>query len=655
LDLTSSTNNYNAQWFNPRDGATQDLATVVGGGVRPFTAPDGNDWALLLRRSGSGGGSNGAPSVAAQAAETEGGVLLDLTLAYTDPDGPGPYTFTIDGLPSHGTLSGSGANRRYTPAGGYTGDDSFRWHVNDGLANSAVVGFNLKVKSAENDGPAILDESFNRAGGPVVGNGWVEVEHTGAAVAIANQQLYFADTSDVANRPLVRRSFAPVSTGSLQWGFDFDWARTGNEGTYRILMQLGDSATLNDGSQDAGAGVNLVWTSTSGVHQTLGYRKAGVDTALTVVSGPARISVAANLDDKTYSVAVNGAVVGTGIPFDARVSLNTVRFYTDNLNEANFSGRTIDNVNISASSAPAVNTPPLAQGQSASTVVNTSLPVTLTATDPEECQLAFSIVTAPAHGTLSSLSNRACVPGSPSSDSAALTYTPDNGFTGPDSFSFRANDTLADSNIATVTVNVGGGGAATLLDEDFNRADNSAVGNGWDELEQTGAAVAIASQKLVFADTSDVSLRPQVRKSFTAVTAGTVQWDFDLDWARTGNEGTYRLLLQLGNGAAMSDASQDGGAGVNLVWTSIGGVHQTLGSRKSGANAALAVVSGPKHISVAADLGTHTYSVAVEGSTVGSGLPFDANVSLNTVRFLTDSLNEQNFSGRTFDNVVIRR
>jgi hypothetical protein len=72
---------------------------------------------------------------------------LDLTLAYTDPDGPGSYTFTLNGLPTHGALSGSGANRRYTPAAGYTGLDSFRWHVNDGLANSAVVNFGLTVKS----------------------------------------------------------------------------------------------------------------------------------------------------------------------------------------------------------------------------------------------------------------------------------------------------------------------------------------------------------------------------------------------------------------------------------------------------------------------------------------------------------------------------
>ena len=35
-----------------------------------------------------------------------------------------------------------------------------------------------------------------------------------------------------------------------------------------------------------------------------------------------------------------------------------------------------------------------------------------------------------------------------------VTYTPNGGFTGTDSFTYRANDGLVDSNIATVTITV---------------------------------------------------------------------------------------------------------------------------------------------------------------------------------------------------------
>jgi len=183
----------------------------------------------------------------------------------------------------------------------------------------------------------------------VIGEGWVEVEQLGAlgaTVSVAGNQLFFDDTSGVINRPLVSRSFSPVSTGTLQWDFDFDWARTAVDPGYELWTQLGDGAVMSDNSQDVGAGVNLIWTRINGAHQSLGYHQGGVNTALAVMSGPAHISVAADLDAQTYSVAVDGAMVQSGIPFDTNVSLDTVRFFTSNLEGTKFSGRSIDNVVI---------------------------------------------------------------------------------------------------------------------------------------------------------------------------------------------------------------------------------------------------------------------------------------------------------------------
>jgi hypothetical protein len=81
--------------------------------------------------------------------------------------------------------------------------------------------------------------------------------------------------------------------------------------------------------------------------------------------------------------------------------------------------------------------------------------VTLQATDAETCPLALSVVSPPAHGTVS-LSTPACGGGSPKLTTATATYTPNNPttFTGTDSFTFKANDGTADSNTATVTITV---------------------------------------------------------------------------------------------------------------------------------------------------------------------------------------------------------
>jgi hypothetical protein len=186
--------------------------------------------------------------------------------------------------------------------------------------------------------------------------------------ANGNGKLFFDDTSDVPNRPLVRRSFSPVSTGNLQWEFDFDWSRTNPDAGYELWMQLGDSSLMvnpsSTATQSTGVGVNLRWGSFSNVDQSLVARQdatRGGPTALTVISGPTHLSVTADLASRTYSLSVDGALVASGLSFDQLgtvATLDSVRFFTNNLDEQNFSGRTIDNVLVST--AAENNTPPVA-------------------------------------------------------------------------------------------------------------------------------------------------------------------------------------------------------------------------------------------------------------------------------------------------------
>ncbi|MBI2120356.1 MAG: tandem-95 repeat protein [Parcubacteria group bacterium] len=95
------------------------------------------------------------------------------------------------------------------------------------------------------------------------------------------------------------------------------------------------------------------------------------------------------------------------------------------------------------------NIAPTATSTSVSTHMNTSKDITLVAddTDIPANALTFSVVSGPAHGTLDIVSI--------SGDEA--TYTPDEDYTGADSFTFKANDGTDDSNIATVNINVDNG------------------------------------------------------------------------------------------------------------------------------------------------------------------------------------------------------
>ena len=100
--------------------------------------------------------------------------------------------------------------------------------------------------------------------------------------------------------------------------------------------------------------------------------------------------------------------------------------------------------NIATVSITVQNGLPVANNQAVNVDKNTQKPITLTATDPNNDPLTYSIVAQPQHGTLS--------PSTPGA--SARTYTPATNYVGTDSFTFKANDGTSDSNIATVSITV---------------------------------------------------------------------------------------------------------------------------------------------------------------------------------------------------------
>lgn len=86
-----------------------------------------------------------------------------------------------------------------------------------------------------------------------------------------------------------------------------------------------------------------------------------------------------------------------------------------------------------------LNGPPTAQAQSAETIRLKPVPLTLSATDPENDTLTFAIATGPQHGTLSGTA-------------PTLTYVANTGYVGTDSFTFTAADAYSTSSAATVTI-----------------------------------------------------------------------------------------------------------------------------------------------------------------------------------------------------------
>jgi hypothetical protein len=88
------------------------------------------------------------------------------------------------------------------------------------------------------------------------------------------------------------------------------------------------------------------------------------------------------------------------------------------------------------------NDPPVALSQAVVTTLDAPIDITLQATDEEGDDLTFTVVTPPVHGALTGVAPN-------------LTYTPENGYEGTDTFLFVANDGENDSGPATVFVDIG--------------------------------------------------------------------------------------------------------------------------------------------------------------------------------------------------------
>ena len=105
-------------------------------------------------------------------------------------------------------------------------------------------------------------------------------------------------------------------------------------------------------------------------------------------------------------------------------------------------GYSMYNPIIKAGGTGPANQPPVAYNSNVQTNEGASVDITLNATDPDGDALTFTIASYPSRGALSG-------------SGPTVTYTPDAGYTGADSFTWQANDGQADSNVATVSITVG--------------------------------------------------------------------------------------------------------------------------------------------------------------------------------------------------------
>ena len=150
-DLAAGT--YALSWFDPVSGAQVEQTHELPGGESRWSAPSqfGSEAVIWLRRID---GSGNVVPTAQPASVIVASPVVTIELGFSDPDGPGPHSFSIVEPPAHGALTGEGPLVDYHADPGYAGSDSFSFVVDDGLDVSPPAVIQLDVASSGNDAPA---------------------------------------------------------------------------------------------------------------------------------------------------------------------------------------------------------------------------------------------------------------------------------------------------------------------------------------------------------------------------------------------------------------------------------------------------------------------------------------------------------------------
>jgi len=477
-----STSDPDSQYFAKLNGASYGFTKFTVSATQlsaQFVAAVGT-FSDSFTIGGSGGTPGDQPPTAAGASlSTPQDTALPVTLQATDPDNCGGVAFTVVTPPAHGTLDPLSAptctagtpNRisattTYRPTAGFNGTDSFSYKANDGTLDSNTATVTVTVGTPPPPSPGITFRSassaqnptsttltINRPAGVIAGDVMVAgigIRGAPSITAPAGWSLVRTDAAGTyTTQAIYDRVVTASEPASYTWSFSGSVPAAGGISDYQGVN------TANPVNASAGAGTNSntlsivapSLTTTVPAAQVVGFFSIGGGNTITPPAGMTERAEAS-------STAGSNHVTWEGSDFTQATPGAT------GPRTATASGSAHPNVGAlvaltPGAAAPPANQPPTASAGSLTTAQDGgAAPVTLQASDPETCELTFSVVTPPAHGSLAGPSAQPCVPGSPNHDSATVTYTPNAGYNGPDSFTFKANDGTADSNTATVSITV---------------------------------------------------------------------------------------------------------------------------------------------------------------------------------------------------------
>jgi VCBS repeat-containing protein len=391
---------------------------------------------------------NDAPVASNVTTSTDEDTAKAVTLTSTDPDNTTP-TFSVVTGPAHGSLGtigtpscGSGtctASVTYTPDLNYNGPDSFTYKTNDGTADSNTATVSITV-NAVNDAPVANPDSYSTG------------EDTPLNVAAPG---VLGNDTDVEGSPLTAVLVSgPAHAQSFTLNADGSFAY---DPTANYNGPDSFSYKANDGTADSSGAVVAVTINavndaptTENVTESTNEDTAKAITLTGHDVDADTLSFAIGTTPTHGSLGTIGSVTcGSGtctasVTYTPDLNYNGVDSFTYKANDGSADSSF---ATVTITIAP-VNDAPVANNDSSSTDEDTPLNVGAPGvlgndTDTESSPLTAVLVTGPTHAASFTLNS-----------DGSFDYTPTANYSGPDSFTYKANDGSADSNAATVSLTV---------------------------------------------------------------------------------------------------------------------------------------------------------------------------------------------------------
>lgn len=346
---------------------------------------------------------------------------LDITLDATDVDGDA-LTYSVVGT-NNGTVTVNGSTATYIPNQDWNGEDTFTYKANDGTDDSNTATVTVTV-NAVNDAPVTQNVSFTTD---------EDTPYT---------ESYIGYVSDIDGDDLTIIGVTNPTFGTATC--------EGTDCTYTPYQDVHgtDSFTykVNDGELDSNISTvsvtinpvndapiaNDVTASTTSRTENM---RQSVDITLSVTDADGddlTISIVSDVSNGTTSLS------GSTVTYTPTANYDGTDTFTYKAND----GTVDSNIATGTITITDTNQAPIANDMSLSLDREGSIDFTLDASDQDGDSLSKTIVSQPDNGTL--------VPGA----GLNYTYTPDSGYFGTDSFTYKVNDGNSDSDVKTVSFDI---------------------------------------------------------------------------------------------------------------------------------------------------------------------------------------------------------